>query len=179
MRGAAASRISDWALAATADPREFPLIRRLISRPEQLTFYLCYAPQGRPATMTYFITIAGRRWPVAETFKTGKNMLGWDQSQIRSFEGICRHTALAALAQLRHVAIRGALHGKITLPPVHGGEHAAPGKAGPDAGVGEADLVIPLGDAPVPARGGQPCPRGIGLIKLSVAETARLTRLAS
>lgn len=39
--------------------------------------------------------------------------------------------------------------------------------------------MIPLGDAPVPARGGQPCPRGIGLIKLSVAETARLTRLAS
>jgi hypothetical protein len=55
---------SDWALAATADPREFLLIRRLISRPEQLTFYLCYAPQGRPATMTYFSTIAGRRWPV-------------------------------------------------------------------------------------------------------------------
>ena len=132
--------------------------------------------------MTYFITIAGRRWPVEETFKTGKDVLGWDQSQIRSFEGICRHTALAALAQLRHVAIRGALHGKITLPPVHGGEHAAPGKAGLDAGdacAGEADLVIPLGDAPVPARGGQPCPRGIGLIKLSVAETARLTRLAS
>ena len=180
--GSKGPRISDWALAATADPREFLLIRRLISRPEQLTFYLCYAPQGRPATMTYFITIAGRRWPVEETFKTGKDMLGWDQSQIRSFEGICRHTALAALAQLRHVAIRGALHGKITLPPVHGGEHAAPGKAGPDAGdagAGEADLVIPLGDAPVPARGGQPCPRGIGLIKLSVAETARLTRLAS
>jgi hypothetical protein len=39
--------------------------------------------------------------------------------------------------------------------------------------------VIPLGDAPVPARGGQPCPRGIGLIRLSVAETAQLTRLAA
>ncbi len=39
--------------------------------------------------------------------------------------------------------------------------------------------MIPLGDAPVPARGGQPCPRGIGLIRLSVAETARLTRLAA
>ena len=46
--------------------------------------------------MTYFITIAGRRWPVEETFKTGKDVLGWDQSQIRSFEGICRHTALRA-----------------------------------------------------------------------------------
>jgi hypothetical protein len=111
-----------------------------------------------------------------------KDVLGWDQSQIRSFEGICRHTALAALAQLRDVAIRGALHGKITLSPAHGGEHAAPGKSGPgadDACAGEADLVIPLGDVPVPARGGQPCPRGICLIKLSVAETARLTRLAS
>ena len=92
--GSKGPRISDWALAATADLREFLLIRRLISRPEQLTFYLCYAPQGRPATMTYFITIAGRRWPVEETFKTGKDMLGWDQSQIRSFEGTCRHTAL-------------------------------------------------------------------------------------
>ena len=36
---------ADWALAGTASPRHFLLIRRLISRPDQLTFYLCYAPQ--------------------------------------------------------------------------------------------------------------------------------------
>ena len=54
---------------------------------------------------------------VEETFKTGKDVLGWDQSQVRTWDGICRHTALAALAQLRHIAIRGALHGEITLPP--------------------------------------------------------------
>jgi len=41
-----------------------------------------------------------------------------------------------------------------------------------------ADLGIPLGDAPVPARPGQPCPPRIGAIKLTIAETARLTRLA-
>ena len=75
---------------ATADPRESLLIRRLISRPDQYTFYLCYAPEGRPATLTCFVTIAGRRWPVEETFKTGKDVLGWDQSQTRSFDGICR-----------------------------------------------------------------------------------------
>ena len=179
-------RYSDWALAATADPREFLLIRRLISRPGQLTFYLCHAPGDIPATMTFFITIAGRRWPVEQTFKTGKDVLGWDQSQLRSFEGICRHTALAALAQLRHVAIRAALHGEITLPPVPGTGGGAP-DTGPDAGgagyddadANGADLVIPLGDAPVPVRAGQPCPRGIGLIRLSVAETARLARLAA
>ncbi len=179
--GSKGPRYSDWALTATADPREFLLIRRLISRPGQYTFYLCFAPEARPATVTYFVTIAGRRWPVVEeTFKTGKDVLGWDQSQVRTWDGICRHTALAALAQLRHIAIRGALHGEITLPPAPGGQGAGPAEDDSDDGhVDDADLVIPLGDAPVPARGGQPCPRRIGLIKLSVAETARLTRLAA
>ena len=41
-----------------------------------------------------------------------------------------------------------------------------------------ADLGISLGDAPVPARPGQPCPPRIGAIKLTIAETARPTRLA-
>jgi hypothetical protein len=31
----------------------------------------------------------------------------------------------------------------------------------------------------VPARGGQPCPPRIGTIKLTIAETARIERLAS
>jgi hypothetical protein len=48
-----------------------------------------------------------------------------------------------------------------------------------DAGIGDADLQIPLGDAPVPARGGQPCPPGIAPIRLSIAETARLAGLAA
>ena len=43
----------------------------------------------------------------------------------------------------------------------------------------DADLRIPLGDAPVPAYPGQPRPRQPGLIRLSVAETARLARLAA
>ena len=55
---------SDWAMTATGIEGQSLLIRRLISRPGQYTFYLCWAPSGRPATMTYFITIAGRRWPV-------------------------------------------------------------------------------------------------------------------
>ena len=44
--------------------------------------------------------------------------------------------------------------------------------------VSGADLRIPLGDAPVPVRGGQPCPPRIGAIKLTIAETARIERLA-
>jgi len=63
--GTKGPRYGDWALVATADPREFLLIRRFPDREKnQYAFYLCWAPEDRPATMTYFITIAGRRWPV-------------------------------------------------------------------------------------------------------------------
>ena len=61
--GAKGPRLADWALTATASPRHVLLIRRLISRPDDPAFYLCWSPEGTPATMTYFITIAGRRWP--------------------------------------------------------------------------------------------------------------------
>jgi DDE superfamily endonuclease len=174
--GSKGPRYSDRALTATGTGGQYLLIRRLISRPDQHTFYLCWAPPGRPATMTFFLTIAGRRWPAEETFKTGKDVYGWDQSQARTWDGICRHTALSALAQLRAAAIRGALTGSITLPASHGDDHA--GGIPADGDVSDADLLIPLGDAPVPARGGQPCPPGISPVKLSIAETARLAGLA-
>jgi SRSO17 transposase len=188
--GSKGPRLADWALAATASPRHLLLIRRLISRPGNLTFYLCWAPDDQPATMRFFITIAGRRWPIEQTFRTGKDVLGWDQCQARTWDAICRHTALAALAQLRDTAIRNALCGDITLPPAPPGgsgshddslqDRSGHDDAGRDDGdqAGDADLGIPLGDAPVPARPGQPCPPGIGAIKLTVDETARLTRLA-
>ena len=43
--------------------------------------------------MTYFITIAGRRWPVEVTFKTGKDTLGWDTSQARTYDEYLLDTA--------------------------------------------------------------------------------------
>jgi hypothetical protein len=176
--GSKGPRIADWALLATASPRHHLLIRRLLSRPDNLAFYLCWAPEGTPATMTYFITIAGRRWPCEQTFRTGKDTLGWDQCQARTWDATCRHTALAALAQLRDTAVRNALCGDITLPPALPGGHDDAGRGHGQDRAGHADLGIPLGDAPVPARPGQPCPPGIGALRLTVAETARLIRLA-
>ena len=77
--------------------------------------------------MTYFfITIAGRRWPVEETFKTGKDTLGWDQSQARTWDAICGHAALTALAQLRTAAILAAITGTAILPPAAAGRRSRP-----------------------------------------------------
>jgi SRSO17 transposase len=179
--GSTGPRYNDWAMTATGIPGQYLLIRRLISRPDQYTFYLSWAPPDRPAIMTYFITIAGRRWPVEETFTTGKDVLGWDQSQTRTYNGICRHTALAALAQLRCAAIRAALTGSIQLPDPEPGHDTTPANhTTPDDDlISDTDLIIPLGDAPVPDHGGKPCPPDIAAIKLSIAETARLARLAA
>ena len=88
------------------------------------------------------------------------------------------HTALSALAQLRAAAIRSALDGSIDLPAAGlGDDHDAHTTPGDD--ISDADLQIPLGDAPVPACAGQPCPPGIAPIRLSIAETIRLARLAA
>jgi SRSO17 transposase len=177
--GSKGPRYSDWALIATADPRRHLLIRRLISRPDQHTFYLCYAPPERPATITYFVTISGRRWPVEETFKTGKDVLGWDSSQARSWHAQCRHTALAALAQIRQAAIRNSVCGDIAPPAEPATPQPAPTHTTPTVPAADVDLRIPLGDAPIPGHPGQPRPPQLGLIRLSIAETARLARLAA
>jgi SRSO17 transposase len=191
--GSKGPRYSDWALIATASPRRFLLIRRSVSRPDHVTFCICWAPQEVPATMTLFVSIAGRRWPCEETFKAGKDIHGWDQCQARGFEAICRHSALTALAQLRHAAIRNALCGDITVTASsqqqqqeeeeeeEEEEKKKKKKKKKKAELEQesaADLGIPLGDAPVPSRPGQPCPSGIAAIKLTIAETARLARLA-
>ena len=106
--------------------------------------------------MTHFITIAGRRWPVEITFKTGKDALGWDQSQARTWDALCRHTALTALAQLRTAAVQAALAGADVLPAAPPAARNAP-VAVSEPAARAADLLFYTGTAPLPARGGQPC----------------------
>ena len=114
---------------------------------------------------------------VEVTFKTGKDALGWDQSQARTYHAISRHTALTALAQLRTAAIQAALAGADVLPAAAPAGQNAPAAVSEPA-VSAADLQIYTGTAPLPARGGQPCPPDLPPIGLSAAETARIERLA-
>jgi hypothetical protein len=115
--GAKGPRYAGWALPATQDPQELLLIRRLPDREKnQHTFCLCHAAEGRPATLTYFLTIAGRRRPAGTTFRTGKDAFGRDQAQARTWDALSRHTALTALAQLRAIAIQSSLSGAVVPP---------------------------------------------------------------
>jgi hypothetical protein len=157
-------------MTATGIEGQYLLIRRLISRPDQLTLCLCWAPSGQPATMAYFITIAGRRWPVEETFKPrqGRARLGPDPGP-----DLDRH--LPSHCPGRPRPAPGRPHPQRAYRP-----HPAPdtGHTVGNSDISDADVLIPLGDAPVPVRGGQLRPPGIASIRLPIAETARLAGLA-
>ena len=95
-----------------------------------------------------------------------------EQGWLKAFGGLLTPDETAMLTLAATAEQRMSRHFNWQAPAEH-----EPGTEG-DGDVGDADLQIPLGDAPVPARGGQPCPPGIAPIKLSIAETTRLAGLA-
>lgn len=94
--------------------------------------------------MTRLIRGAGLRWPVEESFELGKDCFGLDQSQVRLYTAIARHTVLV-MAALAICAVTAALLRNRTDT-----------------------------QAQLPARPGQPPPADPGMIPLTVPEISRL-----
>jgi SRSO17 transposase len=85
------SRLYDWAVASLPDTgtaehvyQRWLLIRRSISDPTELAYYLCYGPAG--TLDEELIRIAGTRWAVEECFQTAKNEVGLDDYQVRRYD---------------------------------------------------------------------------------------------
>ena len=101
--GAKGPRLYDWALATlpiARDPSEgyerWLLIRRSITDPAELAFYLCFGPAG--TTIGQLVRIAGVRWAIEECFAAAKNETGLDHYQVRRYDAWHRHITLAMLA---------------------------------------------------------------------------------
>jgi SRSO17 transposase len=101
--GAKGPRLHDWALAtlpAAGEPGEgferWLLIRRSITDPGELAYYLCFGPAG--TTIDQLVRIAGSRWAIEECFASAKNETGLDQYQVRRYDSWHRHVTLAMLA---------------------------------------------------------------------------------
>jgi hypothetical protein len=124
-------------------PRHYLLVRRHLASSE-LAFHYCYVPEGRPVSKARLIRAAGLRWPIEECFELSKNHLGLDQSQVRLYAAIARHTVLV-MAALAACAVTAALLRDRT-----------------DS------------QAPPPARPDQPPPADLGMIPLTVPEITRL-----
>ncbi len=94
--GAKGFRVYDWALLDSADTDHQYLIRRSIDNGE-LAFYHCYNPAR--AGFADLVLVAGARWPIEECFGSGKNEVGLDNYQVRTWNAWHRHITFAMLAQ--------------------------------------------------------------------------------
>jgi SRSO17 transposase len=146
--GARGQRWYGWSWLATASPQHHLLIRRHLKTGE-LAFHYCYVPQGQPVTAARLIRAAGLRWPVEEQFRAGKDFLGLDESQVRLYHAIARHTVLV-MAALAICAVTAAQLRNRTDT-----------------------------QAPPPVRPAQPPPADAGMVPLSIAEIARLLARAA
>jgi SRSO17 transposase len=105
--GSKGQRWYAWAVLATASPRHHLLVRRHLGSGE-LAFHYCFVPEGQRVSMARLIRAAGLRWPVEEDFEFSKDCFGLDQSQVRLYRAIARHTVLV-MAALAICAVTAAL----------------------------------------------------------------------
>jgi len=141
--GSKGQRWYAWAWLGAASARHHLLIRRHLTTGE-LAFHYCYLPEGQSASPSRLVRAAGLRWPAEEDFEFGKDSFGLDQSQVRLYTAIARHTALV-MAALAICAVTAALLRRRTDT-----------------------------QAPAPVLPGQPPPADPGMIPLTVPETGRL-----
>lgn len=81
---------------ATTSPLHRLLIRRSISRPSELAFYLCHTLA--PVPLSRLVAVAGARWSIEERFQADKNEAAFDHYQIRLYPAWYRYITLAMLA---------------------------------------------------------------------------------
>jgi SRSO17 transposase len=142
-KGAKGARWYAWSWTATVSPRHYLLIRRHLTTGE-LAYCYCHVPLGQVLSLSRLIRAAGLRWPAEESFEFSKDCFGLDQSQVRLYTAIARHTVLV-MAALAICAVTAALLRRRTDTR-----------------------------APAPARPDQPPPAHPGMIPLTIPETGRL-----
>lgn len=93
--GSKGYRVYDWTVIDSAEPDCQYLIRRAIDD-DELAYYRCYNPKR--ASIGELVRVAGARWPIEECFGSGKNEIGLDNYQVRTWNAWHRHITLAMLA---------------------------------------------------------------------------------
>lgn len=99
--GAKGPRLYDWArvtIRPLSDPGRgyWLLIRRSLSDPTDLAYYVCYGPND--TTLADLVRVAGVRWTIEECLEAAKGEVGLDQYEVRRWGGWYRHITLALLA---------------------------------------------------------------------------------
>lgn len=81
------------------------MTRRSLSDPEEVAYYLAYAPVG--VEIAEPAQVVGFRWAIEECFQAAKNECGLDEYEVRRYPGWYRHITLARLAHAALAAQAG------------------------------------------------------------------------
>lgn len=90
--------------------RQWLIIRRNVDEPTVVKFYLSNAPET--IEIADLARMCGMRWPIELTFEVGKDELGMDQYECRSWLGWHHHMVLVMLAHHFLVWVRQQLQEK-------------------------------------------------------------------
>jgi SRSO17 transposase len=94
--GSKGQRLYDWLLLDPGADDHQLLVRRSISKPGELAYYIVHSPT--PVPLAELIRVTGSRWAVEETFQFAKNETGLDHYQVRKYQAWYRHITLSMLA---------------------------------------------------------------------------------
>lgn len=94
--GSKGHRLYDWLLLDPGADTHLLLVRRSISKPTELAYYVCRT--RHPVPVAVLVRVAGSRWGVEETFQFAKNETGLDHYQVRKYDAWYRHITLSMLA---------------------------------------------------------------------------------
>lgn len=107
--GAKGPRLYAWARVAIRPLRErgwehWLLVRRRLTDPEDVAFYVCFAPAGTP--LAELARVAGTRWAIETCIEEAKGEVGLDQYEVRKWDSWYRHMTLALFAHALLAVIR-------------------------------------------------------------------------
>ncbi len=106
-QGTKGERLFDWARlpvaqAGTTDGRHWLVVRRCLDDPDEVAYYLVWAPPD--TSLPTMVQAIGARWHIEEDLQAGK-ALGLDHYEVRSYLGWYRHITLVLLASAFLVGI--------------------------------------------------------------------------
>jgi SRSO17 transposase len=107
--GAKGPRLDDWTRVSIRPLREpgwehWLLVRRSLTNPKELAYYVCFAPAGTP--LEVLVRVAGTRWTIETCIEEAKGEVGLDQYEVRTWDGWYRHITLALFAHAMLAVIR-------------------------------------------------------------------------
>jgi len=126
--GTKGERLFDWARlpvvhGGAVDGRHWLVLRRCLDDPNELAYYLVWAPPDTP--LPIMVQAIGARWHVEEDLQATK-ALGLDQYEVRSYRGWYRHVTLVLLAYAFLISICLQAHRPLPAPATDSGARPSP-----------------------------------------------------